>query len=117
MDSPRSSECRGNAERSIDDFDEVSFFAEDKSRALCHGEILTSFGIGLQACSVGLVRGETIERDQTPGHIVRAFMRKKITDQVTAASRNDVAPILGIFLELVSLERINLVADDAGDRH
>src|SRR5882762_1926277 len=44
-------------------------------------------------------------------------MRKKISDKVATASRNDAAPILGVCLELVSLERIDLIADDASDGH
>jgi hypothetical protein len=34
-----------------------------------------------------------------------------------AAAGNDAAPILGILFELVSLEGVNLVADDAHDFH
>jgi hypothetical protein len=42
---------------------------------------------------------------------------KKIPDKISAASRNDTAPILGVLLEPISLKRIDLVADDAGYRH
>jgi hypothetical protein len=44
-------------------------------------------------------------------------MRKKVSDKMAAASRNDAAPIIGVPFELVSLERIDFVADDTGDRH
>ena len=44
-------------------------------------------------------------------------MRQKIPDKVPAASRNNAAPILGILLERVPLERINLIADKAGNLH
>ncbi len=44
-------------------------------------------------------------------------MRQKIADQVASASRNDAAPILGIFFECIPLEGIDLVADDAHDCH
>jgi hypothetical protein len=44
-------------------------------------------------------------------------VRKKITDQMAAATRNDATPILGILLEAVALEGIDLVTDDAGYRH
>jgi hypothetical protein len=40
-----------------------------------------------------------------------------MADKVAAASGNDSSPILGIFLESVSLKRINLVPDHAGYRH
>jgi hypothetical protein len=39
-------------------------------------------------------------------------MGKKIAKQVATASRNDPAPILRVFFELLSLERVNLVAND-----
>jgi hypothetical protein len=41
-------------------------------------------------------------------------MRKKISDKTAAASRNDATPILCVLLELVALERIDLVADRSG---
>src|SRR5260370_1671881 len=44
-------------------------------------------------------------------------MGKEVPDQVAAASRNDADQILGVLLESISLERIDLVADDAGYRH
>ena len=36
---------------------------------------------------------------------------------MAAASRNDAAPVFSIFLECLSLERIDLVADNASDGH
>jgi len=36
---------------------------------------------------------------------------------MTAASRDNAAPILSVLLESVTLERINLVSNDAGDGH
>src|SRR5947208_8778439 len=36
---------------------------------------------------------------------------------MSAASRNDAAPILGVLLERISLEWIDLVAYEAHDRH
>jgi hypothetical protein len=44
-------------------------------------------------------------------------MRQKIPDKVSAASRNDASPILGVLLERISLEWIDLVAYDAHYRH
>jgi hypothetical protein len=42
-------------------------------------------------------------------------MWQKISDQVPAASRNNSPPILGIFLEFLFLEWIDLLADETGD--
>src|SRR5258707_233030 len=44
-------------------------------------------------------------------------MRKKIADKMAAASRNNAAPVLSVLLERVPLERVDLVADDAGYLH
>src|SRR5215813_1842057 len=104
-------------ECSINYFHEGSLFAEDKALGLRHVEILTRFRGRLQARAIGLISGETIECDQTPGHIIRAFIREKIPDKVPTTSRNNAAPILGVFLERVSLEWINLIADKASYLH
>jgi len=44
-------------------------------------------------------------------------MGKKIPDEMTSASRNDAAPILGVLLERLSLKRIDLIADETGYFH
>jgi DNA-binding transcriptional ArsR family regulator len=44
-------------------------------------------------------------------------VRKKISDEMASASRNDATPVLGVLFESVSLERIDLVADDASYFH
>src|SRR5437016_4811359 len=73
---------REKVESPINDFGEVSLFTEDDPLRLHHRGVLTRFGIFLQTCSVCLIGGETIKGDQAPRHIVRAFIRKKISDQV-----------------------------------
>ena len=55
--------------------------------------------------------------NQSPSDIVRAFVGKKIADEMAAASRDDTAPILGIFPELILLAGIDLIADHACNRH
>jgi hypothetical protein len=52
------------------------------------------------------------EGNQPPRNVIRAFIRKKVPDEMAAASRNGTAPILGVLLELIPLERIDLVAND-----
>src|SRR5438046_1969744 len=108
-------ERRGKAQRSVDHFDEVPLLAGDDPLALGHGEVLERFWVRLQARSVDLVRRETLEPDQPPRHVVRAFVRKKVAEKMAAAAGNDAAPILGVRLERVSLERIDLVSDHARD--
>src|SRR5579872_3316094 len=111
------SEIRRKSERSIDCLHEISFFMEDKPLALCHSEILARFIIRTQACPVGFVCRKISEGDQAPGNIISAFVRKEISDQTPPAARNDAPPRFRVFLERVSLERIDLVADDASDCH
>jgi hypothetical protein len=53
------------------------------------------------------VRGETFECDQTPRDIIRAFIREKVSHQMTAALRKNAFPS---FPEPVSLKRIDLIA-------
>ena len=36
---------------------------------------------------------------------------------MAAAARNDAAPVFGVLFERISLERVDLIADDASDRH
>lgn len=110
-------ECRRKAKRTIYHFHEISLFAENQAHGLGHGEIFTRFGIGSQARPVGLIRGETIECNQAPRHIVRALMRKEVPDKMAAASRDDATPIFGVPPELIPLEGIDLVADDTRNRH
>jgi hypothetical protein len=66
---------------------------------LRHGEILSRLRICLQALSVGFVKSEAIECNQTPSHVVRAFIRKKISDQVASSSRNDTTQFSAYFLK------------------
>src|SRR5262249_36391610 len=105
------------SEGSIHHFHEVPLFAEDEPFGLRRGEILSSLGICLYPLSVSLVTCQAIECYQTPPYIVRAFIRKKVSHQVPATPRNDSAPIFCIFLESIALIRIDLVTNDADNRH
>src|SRR6202040_2115781 len=73
--------------------------------------------IRLQSRSIRFVRRKTLECDQTPGHIVGPFVRKEVAEEIAAAARDDRPPVLGILPELLFLERIDLIADHAGDSH
>src|SRR5262249_34639273 len=93
----------------------ISFFAENDTFALGHCEILQRLGIGAQPRAIGFVRRKTVKRDQSPRHIVGAFMRQEITNQVPAATRDAAPPVLGGSFEFVTLKRIDLITNDTGD--
>ena len=80
-------------------------------------EIRPPFRIGLEPRPVGLVVGQAIERDQPPGHVARTFVWEEIPDEIAAAARDDARPIRCVLLERLALERVDFVADQAGDRH
>src|ERR1700677_4232415 len=108
---------RRHPERSLDDLEECALFAQNESLPLCGRKILARFRIRLQSHAIALVGRQAVERNQPPGDVARALARQKISDQMTPAAWNDAAPILGVSLKFVSLERIDLVADEAGQRH
>ena len=107
----------GPLERRFDCLEKRSFLAQYKAQRLCRREIFPSFGIVLQAPSVRFVCGERLKRNQSPRNVIGAFMRQEIADQMTAAARNDPAPIFGIFLEGSALKRVDPVANEASDVH
>ena len=106
-----------NLESSPDNFQERSLFAKNQSLALRHRKILTALEIGLQSRSIGFVGSEAVEGNQSPGDIVSAFIGKEVSDKMAAAARNDAAPVLSVFLEPVSLKRIDLVTNETRDSH
>jgi hypothetical protein len=108
---------RGNAEGTFDNFHKRPLFAQDEPLSLGHGEVGKRFRIGLQKSSVSLVSSETVEGNQSPRDIVRAFVGQKISHQMSAAARDDAAPVLGVLLEALTLEGIDLITDEACDSH
>ena len=80
-------------------------------------EVRRAVRVGLEAGAIGLVGGEAFERDQRERDVVGALVRHEIAEQVAAAFRDDGLPAPGILLERVALERIEHVADAAGDGH
>src|ERR1043166_175951 len=94
-----------------------ALLAENETFPLREAEIFCSAGVGAQARPVGVIGGETVERDQRERDVVRAFVRQEIADEIAAAARNDGGPAARVFLERIALERIEHVADAAGDRH
>jgi ribosomal protein L37E len=90
-------ESGGDVEGAVDQFDEVSFFAQDETFCLRCGEVFAAFRIRFQACAACLVGSQAVESSQAPRDVIRSFMWQKIADEMPAASGNDAAPILGTF--------------------
>jgi hypothetical protein len=44
-------------------------------------------------------------------------VRHPIADEIAAAARNNLHPLLRIFLEMLFLERVELIANEDGDGH
>src|SRR6202522_4274785 len=105
------------AECTIDYPRKISFFAQNKVFTLCHSKILSRFCVRLQPRTIGFIRRQAVERNQAPGYVVGAFMGKKISDKMAAATGNNAAPVLGVLFKRIRLEGINLIADDAGHSH
>jgi len=78
-------------------------------------EVGAGLGVGPEPGAVGLVIGQRVEADQSSGLIVPALPGQPITEQPAAEARNDAAPALGVAAESVSLKRVDLIADKAGD--
>src|SRR6185503_11423800 len=77
----------------------ISLFTENDTFALRQREVRKGLSIRTQARAVSFISGEAIERDQSPGDVVCAFMRQEVTDKMPAATRDDAPPILCVRLE------------------
>src|SRR5262245_3441348 len=104
-------------ERAIDHLHERPLFPEDQTSRFGHREVLAPVRVRAQLHAIRLVRREALERNQAPGHVVRAFVRQEVADEPAAAPRDDAAPILSVSPEDVLLKRVDLVANHAGDGH
>src|SRR5580658_8678619 len=110
-------ESRRNPKSSVDDFHEVSLFAENQTFGLRAVEVFASLRIVLEASAVVFVGCKAIERDQTPRNVVGSFVRKEVTNEMPSAPWNDAAPILRILPKLVPREWVDLIADNAHECH
>lgn len=90
---------------------------EDELVLLREGKIREAFGIGLQPGTIGLIVRKTWKRDQAEGDVVGPLMRHPVAKQIAAAFGNDGEPSLCVLLEQVTLERVELIADENGDGH
>ena len=108
---------RRNVARAVDDLDEGPLFAKDQPFGLRHREVPARAGMGLQARAIRFVRRERLEGDEPPRHVVGAFVRQEVTDQVSAAFRNDARPVARLRRERLALERVDLVADETRHLH
>ena len=102
--------------RSGDELQENPILLEDE--LLLAGEIVIGAPqrISGQSCAIGFIGGEVFDVVDAIGGGGRTFMRAEIADQVRTAAGNGLAPVARIFGEGVLLERVYLIADEAGDR-
>src|SRR6185436_13535183 len=91
----------------------ISLFTKNDTFALRQREVREGFSVRTQTGAVNFIRGKAVESDQSPRDIVCTFMRQEVTDEMPTATRNDAPPILRVRLELIALERIDLIANDA----
>src|SRR5580692_3735320 len=108
---------RRNPKRPVDDFHEISLFAENQALSLRAIEVLASFRIVLEASAVLFVGCKAVERDQTPRDVVGSFVWKEVTNEMPSAPGNNTTPILRIFRKLAPLEWVDLIADNAHECH
>src|SRR5512138_4037779 len=99
--------ARRNAERSVDHLQERPLLAQDEPLRLGHREVGAALGIFPESTAILFIRRETVERDQSPPHVVRALVRQEVADEMAAAPGDDAAPVLGVLLERVALERVD----------
>src|SRR4051812_49026275 len=73
--------------------------------------------IGGKPRAVGLVIGKTVDVVGGIGGGQRAFVRREVADKVAAATRDDLTELAAILRKRLALERVDLVANEARDRH
>ena len=94
---------------------EYPVFTPDKPLPRCIGERSLSLLIGLQPRFVRLVVGERgTVIDPVPGSKA-AFMWREVSNEIDAEPGDDLIPHFSLGNELGSLERVDVVSDDAGD--
>ncbi len=94
-----------------------SLLREDEFVFLREIEIRNALVIRLEPRAVRFVIRQTRKRDQPECDVVGPLVRHPVSKQVATALRNDGKPALRIGLKQMSLERIELVADEDGDGH
>jgi hypothetical protein len=80
-------------------------------------KLRSSFTVCLESRPISLIRGETIEYDQSPSDVVRAFVWQEVAEQMASALGNDGCPARGVLSERVTLKRIDFIANEASERH
>jgi len=107
----------GKVEGAIDELDEGALFAKDEAVDLREGEVFAGFGVLAETRAVCLVRGKGIKGDETPCDVVGAFVREEVADEMAAEARDDASPGCGVLVEALALKWVDLVANEAGNRH
>ena len=98
-------------------FQEDAVFLEDEILAARVFVVCLADRVGGKPRAIGFVGRQALDAVSGVSCGGRALMRREITDQVGAAARDDLAPGTRILLEGRFAERVDLVADEAGDGH
>jgi hypothetical protein len=106
-----------NSKGAVDDLDEGPLLSQDESLFGGHREVLTRRRMRSEPRPVGLIRGKALECDQAPRHVVGAFMRQEVPDEMTSALGNNPTPVPSVVRKRLALKRVDLIADETGDRH
>src|SRR5690606_18358459 len=77
--------------------------------------VRTALRVVAQARAVRLVGGEAVDGVDAVSDGARSLMRREVADQVCAAAGYRLPPVAGVFLKGGQLERVDLIADEAGN--
>src|SRR5262245_39974585 len=107
--------CRRNVERAVHRSREGALLAKNESLLFGGSEIGERLTVSPQRQAIGFVGRQAVERDQSPGDVVRALVRQEVPQQVPAAAWDDASPVFGVLVERFLLKRIDLIPDETGD--
>ena len=98
-------------------FQKDAVLAQDKLLGLGECIVFPAQVRGRKSGTVGLVIREAVDIVDAVGGGERPFVGGEVPDQVGPRRRNGLAPGTGVLLELGTLVGVDLVTDEAGDRH
>src|SRR5690606_35217773 len=96
-------------------FEKDAVFAQDESLLPREREIRPAVRVGGKPRAVGLVGCQALDVVNPVRGGGRALMRAEIADQIRSAASDHLTPVSAILVEGLFLERIDLVADEAGN--
>ncbi len=96
-------------------FQESPVFPQQEFLGLGEPVVFPSEWILGQSRPIGFVCGQTLDVINPIRQCRRPLVRRKIANQIGAASRNGLAPVSGILGELRLLRGIDMITDETGD--